>query len=135
MDGLRPLDHDGERYLANVVSSFRSGDALAHHLALVADSLARHDVPFAVLEAQPQRRRVIAVSRPNRTAALKALSDDLGGQAVYIAGVRERRILAPTDIARAKMHRRANVVRVFRVLASPSGTYLSGPDLGCDLEF
>ena len=134
-NGLRPLDHDGERYLAHVVSSFRSGDALAHHLALVADSLTRHGVPFAVLDAQPQRRRVIAVSRPNRAAALKALSSDLGGQAIYLAGVRERRIVAPTDIARARMHRRTNVVRVFQVLASASGTYLSGPDLGCDLEF
>src|SRR3954447_719130 len=134
-DGLRPLDHDGERYLAHVVTSFRSGDTLAYHLALVADCLTRHGVPFAVLDAQPQRRRVVAVARPNRAAALKALAGDLNGRAIYIAGVRERRIGAPTDIDHARTLRRATVVRVFQVSASASGTYLGGSDLGCDLEF
>ena len=134
-DGLRPLDHDGERYLAHVVTTFRSSDTLARNHSLVADALTRHEVPFAVLDVQPQRRRVIAVSRTNRAAALKALAGDLRGQAVYIAGVRERRVVAPAEIGRAGLHRRANVVRVFQVSASASGTYLAGPDLGCDVEF
>src|SRR3954453_9911302 len=114
-DGLRPLDHDGERYLAHVVTSFRSGDTLAYHLALVADCLTAHGVPFAVLDAQPQRRRVVAVAMPNRAAALGALAADLKGRAIYIAGVRDRRIGAPTDVGQATALRRATVVRVFQV--------------------
>src|SRR3954470_4405350 len=133
-DGLRPLDHDGERYLAHVVTSFRSGDTLAYHLALVADCLTRHNVPFAVLDAQPQRRRVVAVARPNRAAALKALAGDLKERAIYIAGVRGKRITAPTDISRAAIHRRADIVRVFQVSASGSGAYLRRSHPGCGLR-
>ena len=53
----------GQPLLGLVVSAFRSGETLANHLALVADTFDAHDVPYFVLDAQAERRRVVVVHR------------------------------------------------------------------------
>ena len=125
----------GQPLLGLVVSAFRSGDTLADHLSLVADALERHDVPYFVLDAQAERRRIVVVDRAHRRRAWDALLAEHHDSTVYVAKVRDSRPVSPRLLGRQSIPRRAAVVRVFKVLASPTGGFLSGPELGCDIEF
>jgi hypothetical protein len=129
------LELRGQAYVAVKVDRFRSSEVIANHLALVAGALEAHDVPYFVLDAQAERRRVVVVSSAHRRKALAALARELVNQTVYLAPVKGKNIHSPRLVGRRAAPRGASVLRVFRVLASPSGGYLGGPELGCDLEF
>lgn len=125
----------GHTYIALKTRSFRSSTVLARHLNRVADAFERHDVPYFVLDAQSERRRVVVVAEEHRPAALKALRAELSGDPTYLARVRGNAIDSPRLIGHAALPRSARVVRVFQVLVSESGSFLGGPVLGCDVEF
>ncbi|SES28567.1 Stealth protein CR4, conserved region 4 [Pedococcus cremeus] len=134
-DGTVALELQGEPYIAQKVSHFRSSEVLARHLSMVADAFEAHDVPYFVLDAEPERRRIVVVSRKHRGRALEVLGKELRGGPTYIAPVKDRKTRNPRLVGRSPLPRRADVVCVFQVLASESGGYLGGPELGCDLEF
>jgi hypothetical protein len=126
----------GQAYVARKIRDFRSSDVLARHLAMVANAFDKHGVPYFVLDAQVERRRVVVVADEHRTAALSALRRELGTEPTYVAKVRDDNELdSPRLVSRWHVPRSARVLRVFQVLVSESGGFLSGPLLGCDVEF
>jgi hypothetical protein len=133
--GTVALELHSEPYIAQKVSHFRSSEVLARHLAFVADAFEAHGVPYFVLDAEPERRRIVVVSLKDRARALQALNQELREGPTYIATVKDRKTRNPRLVGRAALPRRSSVVCVFQVLASESGGYLGGPELGCDVEF
>ncbi|SDP53376.1 Stealth protein CR1, conserved region 1 [Pedococcus dokdonensis] len=129
------IEVQGHTYLALRTGTFRSSTVIARHLALVADAFEKHDVPYFVLDAQSERRRVVVVAAEHRQRALRALRAELGGEPTYLARVRDKSIDAPRLVGRSAPPRAAKVIRVFQVLVSESGSFLGGPVLGCDVEF
>ena len=125
----------GITYVALRTPTFRSGTVIARHLTLVADAFEKHDVPYFVLDAQSERRRVVVVAEEHRSEALAALQAELRDQPTYLARVRDKTIDSPRLIGRTALPRSARVIRVFQVLVSDSGSFLAGPVLGCDVEF
>ena len=132
--GTTGLQVDGQTYLARRVSAFRSSAVLADHLRMVADAFEAHGVPYFVLDARAERRRVVVVAEEHRAAALRALRADLRDEPTYVAKVNGTKVESPRLVGRAKLPR-SRVLRVFQVLASESGGFLGGPVLGCDVEF
>lgn len=120
---------------AHPVSQFRSEDVLTSHCRLVADALTVADVPFAVLPAEVNRRRIIVVSKAQRRRALAAIAVAARGNAVYASLVDDSGPRDPVLITDAWSRTSPDVVRVFRVLCSPEGHYLSGRDLACEIQF
>ena len=124
-----------QTYIARRADAFSSSAALGHHLELVADALQKHDVPYFVLDAQSERRRVVVVAHEERQKALSALARELRHSPTYIAPVAASRVESPRLLGHSPLPRSAMVFRVFEVLASPSGGFLGGPGLGVELEF
>ena len=133
--GRSAIEVHGLSYAARHVSRFRSSEVLAEHLAFVADARERAEVPYFVLDAEPERRRVVVVAATHRGRALAALQDAADDDVWYAARVREGAVEAARVLGRQPIWRREPVLRVFRVSASPSGGFLGGPTLGCDIEF
>ena len=124
---------NGHTYLACRTLDFRSSDTIAANLRLVADALEAHDVPYFVLDAQAERRRVVVVADEDLRAALRrSPGSDQRGRSMSRG--RRRRHRLPAARRRSKSAS-AKVVRVFQVLVNETGGFLAGPVLGCDLEF
>lgn len=133
--GTLALDVRGDTFIARKVERFRSSEVLARHMAMVADAFERHDVPYFVLDAEPERRRIVVVPHNQRSRALAVLGGELRDQPTYVASVKDRKTGTPRLVGKSTLPRHAGVVRVFQVLASESGGFLGGPELGCDVEF
>lgn len=117
--------------LAHPVTGFRAGDVLADHAALVADALEAGGVDYLVLEAETGRPRVLVVADSLRPAAWAAVEGALAGTGTYVRpgpGRRARLVGGFRPGPGASL-------RIFRCLASPDGQPLSGPELGCELQF
>ena len=125
----------GQTYLATTVERFRSNDVFAAELAFVADAFDAADVPYFVLDAQAEQRRVVVVPASERQQAIAALESANRDDTVYVARLRGKDIRSPRLLRAHSVSRRAKMVRVFRVHVSPTGGYLGGPLLGCDIEF
>ena len=132
-DDLRPVRAGPWPILAHPTSTFHSGEVLADHCSLVADALERAGVAYAVLRAATGERRVVVVRESLRPAALDALRAGLGGTGTYVAEIRDDVFRRPRLIDTSKPPGRS--LCVFRGRASPAGHFLSGPELGCDLQF
>ena len=124
-----------QTYVARRAESFSAGAAIARHLHLVADALEKHDVPYFVLDAQSERRRVVVVALEERQKALSALARELRHSPTYIAAVRGASVESPRLVGQSPVPRSVQVFRVFEVIASTSGDFLGGPGLGVELEF
>lgn len=132
---LRPVIFDGEGFLGQTVTEYRAADFLAHHCSLVADVLDEVGIRYAVLDAQSQKPRILVVPADQRGEVLRALSSRLAGTGTYLGTVRRGHVTAPVLITTSAGDVAADVVRVFQVRVSPSGTFLGGPEVGCDIEF
>jgi hypothetical protein len=134
-NGAKLTTLDGHVYVATPVDRFRSSEVLAEHLSFVAEALDEHQVPYFVLDAQAERRRVVVVTEDHRREALEALAGLGSRGAIYGARLRGNDVRFPKRLGHAGIGRRAKVVRVFRVLVNETGGFLAGPQLGCDVEF
>lgn len=135
-DGGLVDTREGEHtHLARVVERFTATDALDANLALVADALRAAGVPFRLVAADTNARRVVAVAESDRADALRALPAALSdsGRAVYAAPVRGGR-LGGVGLLSAR-DPGADVMRVFEVLAAGSGALVAGAEYGCEVEF
>ncbi len=135
LDGTTVIELRGQTYVARKVDSFRADDVLKDHLDIVTEALEAHGVAHFVLETSTQRRRIVVVASTDRAAASAALRTASNGLPVYTAVVKNKALGTPHLLRRSALPRRASVIRVFQVLASPCGSYLGGPELGCDIEF
>ena len=132
----RPIVTVGDQtYLACPVDRFRSNEVLAADLAFVADAFGTAEVPYFVLDAQAEQRRVVVVPASERQHAIAALESANRGDVVYVARLVGKAVRSPRLLRAHSISRRAKTIRVFRVHVSPTGGYLGGPRLGCDVEF
>ena len=133
----RVIIHDDRVLLAQPVHSFHADAVLARNLAHVVQSFRTAEVDHVVLEADAAGRRVIVVPEAHRAAALAALRRSLAGSATYVGVVRDGEVRHATPAARGvdRLDHRVTVIRVFDVLCSAKGDYVSGAELGCDVEF
>ena len=125
----------GQTYVATTVERFRSNDVMAAELDFVASALDAHNVPYFVLDAQAEQRRVVVVPASERRRAIAALESANRDDIAYVARLRGKELRSPRLLRTGAVSRRAKVIRVFRVHVSPTGGYLGGPLLGCDVEF
>ncbi len=96
--------------------------------------LARHDVSHLVIDRTPQFPRVVAVPTNQRSKALAALASDLANQQIYFQQLERpsHRFCRVEDVTRA---RQGDGIRVFQLLTSPEGTWTSGSDAACEIQF
>lgn len=130
-----PLAHRGSNWLAHPTFSFRSTEVIASHLALVADSLAAESVPFVVLDAEPNRRRLVVVSDRHASRARAALTQHLASEGVHFQTVGSGRRTRGGIFGHDEVPPEATRLRIFRVLATFDQVLLSAQELGCDLQF
>jgi hypothetical protein len=119
--------------LSHPMSTFHAGEVLAEHCSLVADALERAGIAYVVLRDVAGERRVVVVRGSLRTAAHEALRNGLRETGTYVSEVRGDRVRRPRLIDTAPEPGWS--IRVFRSRASPDGNFLSGPELGCDVQF
>jgi hypothetical protein len=125
------VQHADGLLAARVVDRFRSGDVLAANAAFVLDALEQHNVPYAVIEAGTNRRRVVAVSDRDSAAAVDALRTAAAGRPVYARPLGAKAV----PIGRLNPAARPSKgLRVFEAYGTAAGDALSGSDLGCDVE-
>jgi stealth protein CR2/Stealth-like protein len=124
-----------ETYVARHVETFRASRALDDNFTFVVEALDRAEVPYFVLDAEPGRRRIVVVRRSRRGAAVAALAEAAAGDIVYVARPHGSAVRAPRVVRAHSIPRRSRVLRFFRVYAGPTGGFLGGPTLGCDVEF
>ncbi|SDV01739.1 Stealth protein CR1, conserved region 1 [Microlunatus sagamiharensis] len=125
---------EGTSVPALVVDTFRCDEVWGDQAARVADAFVRHDVDHVFVSTDPHRRRVIAVPESQRDHAVRALAADLGASATQIAAVRGDELSRSRPLS-ARRPRLADALRVFQVLATRSGAFLSGAEMGCDVQF
>lgn len=130
-----PLVYGGKFWLAHETAVFESTAVLADNCRLVADAFAKAGVRHVVLEAETNRRRVLAVSALDRPQALAALVEGLRSRGAYAAPVMKDRARRAHLIGVEPLPSRATELRVFQVRATAEGQLLSGSDLGCDIQF
>jgi hypothetical protein len=132
-DDLVPVRSGRWPILAHPMSTFHAGEVLAEHCSLVADALEAAGIAYAVLRAATGERRVVVVAGMLRDAAYKALRTALRGTGTYVSDVRGDHVRRPRLIDTAPTAGAG--FRLFRGRASPDGSFLSGPELGCDVQF
>jgi hypothetical protein len=125
----------GERLIARAVESVNACQVIADNATFVFDALDVSDVPYVVIDAPTQRRRVIAVSSRHIGRATTALRAASAGRPVYGGWVSQRN-LSPSHhiVDLPDWSRRWHALRVFEAFASPAGDPLCASDLGCDIE-
>ena len=131
---LVPVAVNGRSVLAVATETFHADQVYAAQAGAVADALEAGGVDYFYLTDDPNRRRVLVVALSQRVAALSALARGLSGTAASIAPVYAHRPRLARQVG-ARAPRLTRTVRVFSVLATPSGAYLSGAEMGCDLQF
>jgi hypothetical protein len=130
------VDYRGERFLARPVERFQAHTVLADNASFVADALEQAGVEFVVVDAAPQQRRVIAVSATDRTAVREALLTSGDRLPVYLQEVHPGRDRPSARLGGSSFADDATGYAVFQVYAAAgSAEALSGPELGCVLEF
>jgi hypothetical protein len=132
-DRFVPVEVDGTAALARVVETFCSDEVWGEQAARVADALTAHGVDHVFVSVDPFRRRIIAVPERQRERAHRALADDLTASAYRLAPVLPRQPLMSRPLTGRPP--RSNTVRVFQPLATASGAFLGGGEMGCDLQF
>ncbi len=105
-----------------VVDNFDAHATRGEVAAAVAEAFDSARVPYMVLPGPRGSVHQFAVSAGDRAAALAALDSALSAPGW---------VLTPRGSAR----RSASVLRVFRVLAAPTGQVLCGPDTACAIAF
>ncbi|MBE3074646.1 MAG: stealth family protein [Actinobacteria bacterium] len=125
----------GELLLAHPVVTFNASQVIAENARFVFDTLEAADVPYIVVDAPTQRRRVIALSSQQIGPAMSALREAGSGRPVYAGWVMGRK-LSPSHRLKdlPDWARSGHALRVFEAYASPTGQPLSAADLGCDIE-
>ncbi len=131
---LVPVRVNGRTVLATATQVFHADQVYAEQAGAVADALEADGIDYFYLTDDPNRRRVLVVAHSQRGAAITALEHHLSAPSTFVASVYDQR---PYRVRRLGTRKppRTRTVRVFRVLASPAGSYLSGPEMGCDLQF
>ncbi|MDT0275017.1 stealth family protein [Blastococcus goldschmidtiae] len=131
------VTYQGERFLARPLDRFRAADVLAGNAGLVADALEAAGIRYLVIDAPVQRNRVLAVAADDRAgvrAALAAAGDRLPLYARQLHPADDRPsalVTAPRAFAEG-----GSAYTVFQVYAAQGRSEaVSGPDLGCHLEF
>lgn len=135
MGALVPVVADGRTVLAVATQRFRADQVYAEQAAAVADALEAGGVDYFYLTDDPNRRRVLVVPHAQRTAALTALQQELAATATYLAPVYRRRAHRARRLDTARPGRLTPTVRVYQFQATASRAYLSGPEMGCDVQF
>ncbi|MGN6613152.1 MAG: Stealth CR1 domain-containing protein [Angustibacter sp.] len=117
----------------------RPQEQRAHNLQLVADLLERHSISYVLLRTTSATRYTVAVSERDHESVVHALSTDPLVARASVRLVRGERGVGPSVLApavrAARLLRSADVLRVFTVAQSESGTLTLGEDYGCDVEF
>ena len=120
--------------LARPTPGFRTSTVVAETAGTIADWLIDAGFEFFFLPAQPQHRRTIVLLDHERAAVTAGIARDLADAGLYfgtpkgesVAQVRELQYLPEWSGA---------TVRIFDYRVSVRGDGLSGPELGCDLQF
>ncbi|MGO4360762.1 stealth family protein [Terrabacter sp. RAF57] len=133
--GAVTVSNGEENWLAHQITSFSSVQVLADNLALVADTLERHDVEHVVLEAETNRRRLVVVPSDVAHEARTALERELASAGAYVAPVTGSRVVRPRVIGHRPIPVGTPHLRVFKALCTPDRQFLSAADLGCDVQF
>jgi hypothetical protein len=140
VDGeLTAVRYRGEHLVARPVERFRAVDVLADSAAFVLDALERAGISYLVVDARVARRRIVAVAHGDRDAAWSALVEAGRRRPVYARQVAPRRDESSiwlSSLTGAAESPDATAYTIFEVQAAPgSDRALSGPELGCVLEF
>lgn len=130
---LAPLIQQGRGYVAHVVTSFRSGDALDEHFSIVGRVLNEAGVEYTALPRQTNRRRIVVVAEESQPAVLGALASELS--ATYACVLSEDGAGRPRRLATLNSVGPLEGLRIFRFLVDAGGRSLSGSRLGCDIQF
>ncbi|MEW1954925.1 stealth family protein [Terrabacter sp. NPDC080008] len=133
--GTTPLMHGGKLWVAHPTERFQSVEVIAENCRLVADTLAAAGIRHILLEADTNRRRVLGVSNRDRRRVLAVLAKELFTEAVYAAPVLKGQTRRPRLLGLEPLPAKAHELRLFQVRATSTGTFLSGSDLGCDIQF
>ena len=131
---LVPVAMNGRMVIGRVRLSFHADDVYADQATLVADALEAHRVDYFYLSVGPDDRRVLVVPDRLRGRALDALETELRDTGTYVAPVYGGRPRRPRLIE-GREPRFSATLRIFRVHAAADGAFLSGPEMGCDLQF
>ena len=130
------VTYRGERFLARPLDRFSAREVIARNAAFVADALEDAGVPYLVVDAPVQRSRVLALAESDREAAHAALVHagelhPLYARQLHPDGNRpSARLNTPGAL------QGADAYTVFQVFAAAGSTEaMSGPELGCHLEF
>jgi hypothetical protein len=131
------VQYRGEHFLARPVQRFQALEVLAENASFVADTLDAAGLRYMVVDAQVSRRRVLAVAEADRAAVWAALSAAGDRRPVYGRQVHPRRDQSSVRLSEATEATSAGTAyTVFQVHAVPgSDRALSGPELGCLIEF
>ena len=140
VDGeLTAVRYRGELLAARPVERFRAVDVLAESAAFVLDALEAAGINHLVVDARLARRRIVAVADTDRDAAWRALIEAGRRRPVYarqLAPRRDEPSLWLSSLADATQRPAATAYTIYEVRAAPgSDRALSGPELGCVLEF
>ena len=133
--GLVPVAVTGHWTVGRVVDRFRADEVYAEQAAAVADALEAHGVDYFYLSTTPHRRRVLVVPASRRIAALRALESELADAAFYLAPLYGRALQRARPLGGRAISQPGPGVRLFQVLATADGTFLSGSEMGADLQF
>ncbi|MHA3837555.1 stealth family protein [Terrabacter sp. AAH1] len=133
--GSMPLVHAGKLWVARPTDRFESVQVLADNCRLVADALDAAGIRHIVTEADTNRRRVLGVSNQDRGRVLEALTERLSTEAVYAAPVVKGHARRPRLLGLEPLPAHPHELRLFQVRSTSAGTFLSGSDLGCDVQF
>lgn len=137
LDGSVKAVHYGAAIrLGHVINRFDSEQVRLSTLGAVGAALDNGQVPWAVLEQEVARRSSVVIPRNSLTAALKALKEALGNQAVYArlnVDGRWQRTRLLDDVG--DRNQRLEAVRLYKILMTQDGCVLASEELGCEVEF
>jgi hypothetical protein len=130
------VTYRGERFLARPLDRFQARDVIARSAAFVADALESADIPYLVVDAPVQGSRVLAVAESDRSAAHAALMHAGAHEPVYVRQLHPDANRPSVPLGAPGALDGAGAFTVFRVFAAAGSTEaISGPELGCVLEF
>jgi hypothetical protein len=125
----------GERLLALPVDAINTCQVLAANATFVFETLENAGIPYVVVDAPTQRRRVIAMSSQHIGRAITAMRAASAGRPTYGTWVSGRKLSQSRRLSTLLgWSPRWQALRVFEAYASPAGDPLCAADLGCDIE-
>jgi hypothetical protein len=130
------VTYRGERFLARPLDGFRAADVIARNATFVADALESAGVAYLVIDAPVQRSRVLAVSGRDRDAAGAALRRAGERLPVYVRQLHPDPNRPSASLSATGALDGGSAYTVFQVFAAAgSSEAMSGPELGCELQF